>query len=222
MGQMVEFVSNGGTAEGYVAGDSGPGVLVIQEWWGLNDHIKDLADRFAAEGFTALAPDLYHGQVTTEPDGAGKLMMAMNIDEASKDMSGAIDELQRRTGRTKVGVVGFCMGGGLALVVSCKRPDAVAAAAPFYGLIPWETAQPDWSQLAAKVEGHYAAEDHFFTPASAEALQTQLRSLGKDATLLVYPAVDHAFFNDTRPEVYDAEASKAAWLRVLDLFRSEL
>lgn len=222
MGQMIEFASNGGTAEGYVAGDSGPGVLVIQEWWGLNDHIKDLVDRFAGEGFTALAPDLYHGVTTTEPDGAGKLMMAMNIDEASKDMSGAIDELQRRTARTKVGVVGFCMGGGLALVVSCKRPDAVAATAPFYGLIPWETAQPDWSQLAAKVEGHYAADDQFFTPENAEALQTQLRSLGKDATLLVYPGVDHAFFNDTRPEVYDAEASTTAWRRVLDLFRSEL
>ena len=222
MGQMIEFASNGGTAQGYLAGDTGPGVLVIQEWWGLNDHIKDVADRFAAEGFVALAPDLYHGVTTTEPDGAGKLMMALNIDEAGKDMSGAIDELQRRTGATKVGVVGFCMGGGLALVVSCKRPDAVAAVAPFYGLIPWEAAQPDWSKLAAKVEGHYAADDHFFTPENAEALQTQLRALGKDATLLVYPEVDHAFFNDTRPEVYSAEASHTAWLRVLDLFRAEL
>jgi carboxymethylenebutenolidase len=222
MGEMIEFRSNGGTAQGYVAGESGPGVLVIQEWWGLNDHIKDIVERFAAAGFVALAPDLYHGQITTEPDGAGKLMMALNIDEAGKDMSGAIDELQRRTGRTKVGVVGFCMGGGLALVVSCKRPDAVAAVAPFYGLIPWESAQPDWSALAAKVEGHYAADDHFFTPADAEALQTKLRALGKDATLLVYPEVDHAFFNDTRPEVYAEDAAKTAWLRVLDLFRSEL
>ena len=222
MGEMIEFRSNGGTAQGYVAGDSGPGVLVIQEWWGLNDHIKDVVERFAAVGFVALAPDLYHGQITTEPDGAGKLMMALNIDEAGKDMSGAIDELQRRTGRSKVGVVGFCMGGGLALVVSCKRPDAVAAVAPFYGLIPWESAQPDWSALAAKVEGHYAADDHFFTPADAEALQATLRSLGKDATLLVYPEVDHAFFNDTRPEVYAEDAAKTAWLRVLDLFRSEL
>ncbi|MCU1392789.1 MAG: Carboxymethylenebutenolidase [Ilumatobacteraceae bacterium] len=222
MAEMIEFASNGGTAQGYLAGDSGPGVLVIQEWWGLNAHIKDIADRFAAAGFTALAPDLYHGQVTTEPDGAGKLMMSMNIDEASKDMSGAIDELQRRTGRTKVGVIGFCMGGGLALVVSCKRPDAVAAVAPFYGLIPWAGAQPDWTKLAAKVEGHYAADDHSFPPPAVEALQAELRGLGKDATLFVYPEVDHAFFNDTRPEVYSAETSKTAWLRVLDLFHSEL
>jgi len=222
MGQMIEFRSNGGTAQGYLAGDSGPGVLVIQEWWGLNDHIKSIVDRFAAEGFVALAPDLYHGETTTEPDGAGKLMMAMNINEASKEMSGAIDELQRRTGRTKVGVIGFCMGGGLALVVTAKRPDAIAASAPFYGLIPWEGAQPDWSAVTAKIEGHYAADDEYFTPENAEALQTQLRALGKDATLLVYPEVDHAFFNDTRPEVYDEDAAKTAWLRVLDLFRTEL
>ncbi len=222
MGQMIEFASNGGKAEGYVAGDNGPGVLVIQEWWGLNDHIKSIVDRFAAEGFVALAPDLYHGKKTTEPDGAGKLMMAMNIDEASKDMSGAIDELQKRSGRTKVGAIGFCMGGGLALVVTCKRPDAVAAAAPFYGLIPWESTQPDWSAMTAKVEGHYAADDHSFPPDKAEELQTKLRSLGKDATLFVYPEVDHAFFNDTRPEVYDEATATIAWARVLDLFRTEL
>lgn len=222
MGQMVEFKSNGGTCTGYLAGESGPGVLVIQEWWGLNGHIKDIVDRFAGEGFVAVAPDLYHGEVTTEPDGAGKLMMALNIGEAAKDMSGAIDELQRRTGQDKVGVVGFCMGGGLALVVACNRPDAVAACAPFYGLIPWASAQPDWSQLAAKVEGHYARNDGFFTPEAAEALQSQLRELGKDATLLIYPETDHAFFNDTRPEVYNPDASATAWARVLDLFRSEL
>jgi len=204
MGQMIEFTSNGGTAEGYVAGDSGPGVLVIQEWWGLNDHIKSIVDRFAAEGFVALAPDLYHGKTTAEPDGAGKLMMAMNIDEASKDMSGAIDELQKRSGRTKVGAIGFCMGGGLALVVACKRPDAVAATAPFYGLIPWEGAQPDWSAMAATVEGHYAADDHSFPPDKAEELQTKLRSLGKDATLFVYPEVDHA--RESPVDLYGFEA----------------
>jgi len=163
-----------------------------------------------------------NGKTTAEPDGAGKLMMAMNIDEASKDMSGAIDELQKRSGRTKVGAIGFCMGGGLALVVACKRPDAVAATAPFYGLIPWESAQPDWSAMAAKVEGHYAADDHSFPPDKAEELQTKLRSLGKDATLFVYPEVDHAFFNDTRPEVYDEATAAIAWARVLDLFRTEL
>ena len=91
MGEMVEFKSNGGTCAGYIAGSGGPGVVVIQEWWGLNDHIKDFVDRFAAEGFTALAPDLYHGEVTTEPDSAGKLLMSMNLATAGKDLSGAID-----------------------------------------------------------------------------------------------------------------------------------
>jgi carboxymethylenebutenolidase len=224
MGDMIEFSSNGGTAQGYLAGDEvgRPGILVIQEWWGLNDHITSIADRLAAEGFMALAPDLYHGETTTEPDGAGKLMMALNLDQAGKDMSGAVDELLRRSGRTKVGALGFCMGGGLAMVVSCQRPDAIAACAPFYGVIPWASAQPDWSALTAKIEGHFAADDHSFPPDAVEALQTTLRGLGKDATLHIYPEVDHAFFNDTRPEVYDEETSKTAWVRVLDLFRTEL
>lgn len=222
MGESITFKSNGGPCTGYIAGDEGPGLVVIQEWWGLNDHIKDLVDRFGAQGFVAIAPDLYHGESSTEPDGAGKLMMALNIVEAARDMSGAIDVLQQRTGRTKVGVVGFCMGGGLALMAACHRPDAVAAVAPFYGLIPWVGAQPDWSALAAKVEGHYAANDGYFTPDNVAALQAQLRDLGKDATLHVYDGVDHAFFNDTRPEVYNAAASATAWERTIDLLRTSL
>ena len=222
MGELITYQSNGGTCNGYIAGDRGPGIVVIQEWWGLNDHIEDVVDRFAEAGFVAIAPDLYHGQSASEPDGAGKLMMALNLAEAAKDMSGAINVLQKRTGRTKVGVVGFCMGGGLALVTACQRPDAVAAVAPFYGLIPWASAQPEWSALTAKVEGHYAANDAFFTPDNAAALQAQLRDLGKDATLHVYPDTDHAFFNDTRPEVYDAAASAMAWNRIIALFRTTL
>lgn len=222
MGQNVTFPSNGGTCEGYYAPADGPGVLVIQEWWGLVPHIQDVADRFAAAGFAALAPDLYHGQSSTEPDGAGKLMMAMNLAQAGKDMSGAIDFLQQQTGREHVGVVGFCMGGGLALVVATQRPDAVAAVAPFYGLIPWPDAQPDWSALTAKVRGQYAGKDEFFTAELAAALETQLRDLGKDASITVHPNSEHAFFNDSRPEVHDAEASAAAWEDTLDLFRTTL
>ncbi|MGD9996630.1 MAG: dienelactone hydrolase family protein [Ilumatobacteraceae bacterium] len=223
MGDMVTFPSNGHTCDGYLAGDgTGPGVLVIQEWWGLVPHIKDVVDRFAAAGFTALAPDLYHGQSTTEPDGAGKLMMAMNIDQAAKDMSGAIALLQERTGRSTIGVVGYCMGGGLALVIAAKRPDAVAAVAPYYGVIPWESAQPDWSAIQAKIVGEYAELDDFADPASVRSLEAQLRDLGKDATLHVHPGTHHAFFNDSRPEVYDAEASAVAFDRTLDLFRTAL
>ena len=222
MGEMVEFKSNGGTCGGYLADGGGPGVIVIQEWWGLNDHIKDVADRFAAEGFTALAPDLYHGVVTTEPDHAGKLLMGMNLATAGKDLSGAIDLLQQRTGRTKVGVTGFCMGGGLTLMVACQRPDAVAAAAPFYGGMRPDT-PIDWPSMTAVVEGHYAENDRGnAAPDAITALGEELRAMGKDATFHVYQGTHHAFFNDTRPEVYDAAASKTAWERTLALFRAHL
>ena len=216
---MVTFKSNGHTCDGYIAG-SGPGVLVIQEWWGLVPHIKDVVDRFAAAGFTALAPDLYHGESSTEPDGAGKLMMALNIEQAAKDMSGAIDLLQDRTGSEKVGVVGFCMGGGLALVVASKRPDAVAACAPYYGVIPWVSAQPDLAAIAATVVGEYAEHDDFANPEATRALEAALRDLGKDATMHIHAGTHHAFFNDARPEVYDAAAAAAAWDRTIALFRS--
>ena len=223
MGEMVTFPSNGHTCDGYLAGDgSGPGVIVIQEWWGLVPHITDVAERFAAAGFTALAPDLYHGESTTEPDGAGKLMMALNLETAAKDLSGAVALLQQRTGREKVGVVGYCMGGGLALVLATQRPDAVAAVAPYYGAIPWPNLQPDWARLSAKVVGEYAENDGWASPEAARELERTLRDLDKDATVYVHPGADHAFFNDTRPEVYDATASQVAFDRTVALFREVL
>ncbi len=221
MGDMVTFKSNGHTCDGYIAG-SGPGVLVIQEWWGLVPHIKDVVDRLAAAGFTALAPDLYHGESSTEPDGAGKLMMALNIEQAGKDMSGAVDLLLERTGASKVGVVGYCMGGGLALVVAARRPDAVAACAPYYGVIPWASAQPDLSSITAAVVGEYAEHDDFANPEATRALEAQLRDLGKDATMHIHPGTHHAFFNDARPEVYDAAAAAEAWDRTTALFQRAL
>lgn len=221
MGEMVTFKSNGHTCDGYIAG-SGPGVLVIQEWWGLVPHIKDVVDRFAEAGFTALAPDLYHGESSTEPDGAGKLMMALNLDQAGKDLSGAIALLQERSGNSKVGVVGYCMGGGLALVVASQRPDAVAAVAPYYGVIPWASAQPDWAAISAKVVGEYAEHDDFAGPEATRALEAQLRGLGKDATMHIHAGCHHAFFNDGRPEVYSADASAESWARTTELFRTSL
>jgi len=222
MGEMVEFKSNGGTCTGYLAGTSGPGVIVIQEWWGLVPHITDIADRFAAEGFVALAPDMYHGEMTDEPDMAGKLLMSMNLATAGKDLSGAVDLLQERAGRTKVGVTGFCMGGGLALMAACLRPDAIAAAAPFYGGMRPDTVI-EWDNLAAVVEGHYAATDRgTAAPEAVKELEATLRAKGKNATFHVYPGTQHAFFNDTRPEVYDAAVAKTAWDRTLALFRANL
>ena len=225
MGEMIEFPSNGSTDIGYLAvpeAGEGPGLIVIQEWWGLVDHIRDVCDRLAAAGFVALAPDLYHGVTVAEPDEAGKAMMALRMDQAARDMSGAVDEVVRRSGRDRIGVIGFCMGGGLALVLSTQRPDAVAAVVACYGVIPWPDAQPDYSKLSAAMLGHYASEDDFFTPEAAEALGEQLRPLGKEADIIVYPGTDHAFFNDTRPEVYNAEAAALVWERSLAFFRSHL
>jgi carboxymethylenebutenolidase len=225
MGEMIEFPSNGATAQGYLAlpeGGTGPGVVVIQEWWGLVQHILDVCDRFAAAGFVALAPDLYHGVKVSEPDEAGKAMMAMGMDQAAKDMSGAVDEVIRRAEGDQVGVIGFCMGGGLALVLGTQRPDAVAAVVPCYGIIPWSDAQPDYAAMTADVLLHIGEKDDYFTPAAAEELVAQLHGLGKQAELHVYAGADHAFFNDTRPEVYDAEAATALWERSLAFFHSHL
>ena len=178
MGERIDFASNGSTAQGYLAVPDGGaegtiGVLVLQEWWGLVDQITRTCDRFAAAGITALAPDLYGGTAVplTEPDEAAKHMMALEMDQAATQLSGAVDELLRRTGRPTVGVVGFCMGGGLALVLGCHRPDAVAAVVPAYGVIPWPDAQPDYSKLTAAVLGHVAELDGSFTPEAAAALR---------------------------------------------------
>ncbi len=225
MGEIIEFASNGGTASGYLAepaSGSGVPLVVIQEWWGLVPHIQDVCDRFAAEGFVALAPDLYRGETTTEPDEAGKLMMALNMGQAAKDMSGAVDEASVRAGGDRVGVTGFCMGGGLALVAATQRPDKVKACVPWYGLIPWPDAQPDWDRLDAAVLGHYAEHDGFFTPAAAEDLEADLKGRGKDVELVVHPGVDHAFFNDTRPEVYDAATAGLAWQQTVGFLLTNL
>ncbi|MCU1352515.1 MAG: Carboxymethylenebutenolidase [Acidimicrobiales bacterium] len=227
MGELVDFPSNGHGASGYLAvpeSGSGPGVIVIQEWWGLVPHITDVCDRFAAAGFVALAPDLFHGEKTTEPDEAGKLMMALNVSRAVQDMSGAVDFLLDHPTVTgsKVGITGFCMGGGLALVAACELPDKFGAVVPWYGLIPWPDAEPDWSAITAPVEGHFAGRDGFFTPEAARDLEAKLRGLGVSATFYVYPDADHAFFNDTRPEVHDPEASATAWERTVSFLRTRL
>jgi carboxymethylenebutenolidase len=229
MGEMIEFPSNGSTVQGYIAvpangPSSSSGIIVLQEWWGLVDQIKHTCDRFAEAGFTALAPDLYHGTTVplTEPDEAGKQMMALKMDAAAKDLSGAVDELQRRTGRDQVGVIGFCMGGGLALVLGTERPDAVKAIVPAYGLIPWPDAQPDYSKLDAAVLGHAAGEDDYFTPEAARELEAQLKALGKDVEFHHYPGAGHAFFNEDRPEAHHAESADLLWDRSIAFFRRTL
>jgi carboxymethylenebutenolidase len=229
MGETIEFASNGGRASGYLAvpstgPESGPGIIVIQEWWGLVEQIERTCDRFADAGCTALAPDLYHGTAVplTEPDEAGKQMMALRMEDAAKDLSGAVDEVRRRTGRDKVGVIGFCMGGGLALVLATQRPDAVAAVVAAYGLIPWPDAVPDYSKMNAAVQVHAAAEDDYFTPDAARQLGSQLTDLGKRADVHHYSGAGHAFFNEDRPEAYHRESAEQLWERAVSFFRNEL
>ncbi len=223
-GQTVAFPSNGRTSGGYLAvpeQSKVPGVIVIQEWWGLVPHIKDVCDRFASEGFVALAPDLYHGKTTSSPDEAGKLMMAMRIDEAEKDLRGAINFLLQHAAvkGPKVGTVGFCMGGALSLYAATKNSQ-VEACVVFYGGHP--NVKPDLPNLHAPMLGLYAERDGFVTPQAARQLEGQLKELGKSVDVHIYPGVDHAFFNDQRPQVSNAEAAQDAWQRVLKFFRKYL
>ena len=223
-GQMVQFASNGGSGSGYLSipnKGSGPGVIVIQEWWGLVDHIKDVCDRFADAGYLALAPDMYHGQTTKSPDEAGKLMMSLRIDEAEKDLRGAIQYLLNHQATTgdKVGIVGFCMGGALSLYAASKNPQ-VGACVVFYGIHP--NVKPDLASLQAPVLGFYAENDKSTPPAVARQLEAELKRLGKQVEIHIYPGTDHAFFNDQRREVYKATAAEDAWRRMLEFFAQNL
>jgi carboxymethylenebutenolidase len=221
VGEIVEFHANGRTGSGYLSipqQGTGPGVIVIQEWWGLVDHIKDVCERFAGEGFVALAPDLYHGKTTKSPDEAGKLMMALRIEEAEKDLSGAIEYLldHKATTGSKVGVVGFCMGGALALYTATKN-SKVGACVVFYGGHP--KVKPDLPKLQAPVLGIYGERDKSIPPESVHQLEQQLKALGKEVNVIIYPNADHAFFNDTRPVVYYPEAAADAWQRTIEFLK---
>jgi carboxymethylenebutenolidase len=221
MSEMVQFPSQGQTASGYLAlpPTKGPAIVVIQEWWGLVPHIKDVADRFAAEGFVALAPDLYHGHTAKSPDEAGKMMMALNIAGAERDLRGAVQYVlgHPMTSSAKAGTVGFCMGGVLSLFAATKNP-AVGACVVFYGIHP--NVKPDLAALQAPVLGLYAERDGSTPPDKVKALEQELTRLGKRAEFHIYPGVDHAFFNDTRPEVYNKEAAHDAWTRTIAFLRA--
>lgn len=224
MGKMVQFPTNGKTGSGYLAAPQsggGPGVIVIQEWWGLVDHIKDLAERFAQAGFVALAPDMYHGETTTSPDDAGKLMMALKIDEVEKDLRGSIDYVLSldETRGDKVGTVGFCMGGQLSLYAACAN-SKVGACVDYYGVHP--DVHPDLANLQAPVLGFFAEKDSFVTPEVARKLESSLKAAGKEAEIHIYEGADHAFFNNTRTEVYHEAHAKDSWDRMLKLFKENL
>lgn len=224
MGELIEFPANGKTASGYLAvpsQGSGPGLVVIQEWWGLVDHIKDVCDRFAAEGFVALAPDLYDGKVTRSPDEADKLFMALNIARAGIDLRGAAEALLARpeVKSDKVGVLGFCMGGQLALYAAAEYPDRFAAVVDFYGVHP--NVRIDPSRLKVPILAHFAKRDNSVKEKDARALVRKIQVAGGSVEAHFYDA-DHAFFNDTRPTVYDRESAALAWERTLAFLRKHL
>ncbi len=212
--QNVEFPSNGGSAYGYLAlpeAGSGPGVVVIQEWWGLTSHIADITDRFARAGFVALAPDLYGGATTHDAGEAGEMMSKLPVERATRDLAGAIDFLLGRDEVVggSVGVVGFCMGGAFVLRMAAEQGAKVAAAVPFYPVGPLPE---DYAGLRAAVLAHFGDQDAFMDPNAAAALEASLRTgTPAEVKIVRYPA-GHAFLNDENLlGTYDPEAAAAAW-----------
>jgi carboxymethylenebutenolidase len=229
MGATVEFKSNGNNASGYLAPPAsgrGPGVLVIQEWWGLDASLKQMADRLAAAGFVALAPDLYHGAVAghTEMDKASQLMQSLPPDRAGRDMSGAVDYLANNAAVAGkgIGVVGFCMGGMLSFIIAANRGDKVKAVVPFYGF-PQGPMEPDWTKLTAAISGHMAEHDDFFSPEAARVLEKKLRAMGKNVTLTVHPGTGHAFMGPHNAlGTFDEQLAAEIWPQVVSFLKTQL
>ena len=224
MGQRVEFPSNSHTCQGYFAApESGKGaaVVVIQEWWGLVPHIEDLVDRFASAGFCAIAPDLFHGRTTKSPDEAGRLLMEMDAERAEREIAGAGDYLLSRSecSSKDYGVVGFCMGGALAQYTATKEEKAGAAVSFYCG---FKNVTMDLANLRAPLLLIYGQNDQGVPAEGGREREAMLKGMGKSVELVVYPNAGHAFFNDTRPEAYNAEASKDAWQRTQEWFKTNL
>ena len=223
--QNVTFPSNGGEAHGYLAvppSGSGPGVIVIQEWWGLTSHIGSIADRLAREGFVALAPDLYGGPTTHDSEEAGALMQALPVDRAARDLAGAVDFLlgQPQTTSASVGAIGFCMGGRFVLTLAAQQGDKVAAAVPFYPVGP---DLPDLSGISAAVQIHVGADDAFMPLDAARGLADKVAGDAKvTPEFHEYPA-GHAFLNDENLlGTFDAEQARVAWDRAVAFLKAHV
>lgn len=226
MGEKVSFASNGDTAEGYLAvpaAGHGPALIVVQEWWGLVAHIRDVVDRFADAGFVALAPDFYHGATTSEPDEASRLLMDLATPQAAADLAGAaayLGGLEQVDGR--IGVVGFCAGGSLALWSATVTPDISAVCAFYPGGLTARLG-PDWSAYAGKTALlHCSEQDGTSAAPHIQAVVKGIEDAGGTVTIYDYAGTDHAFFNDDRPEHFHRDAATLAWARTIDFFRSSL
>jgi carboxymethylenebutenolidase len=224
--QNVSFPSAGGEAHGYLAvpeGGSGPGVIVIQEWWGLVDHIRDVADRLAAEGFVALAPDLYGGRITHDGKEAAEMMSKLPEEEGARLLAGAVDFLLGHEAVTSkaLGTIGFCMGGGFVLALAAQQGEKIAAAVPFYGV--GQGIPDSYSELTAAVQGHYGEQDSSYPVEKARAQEEQIRrESGADVEYYYYDA-PHAFHNDENPAGnYRPEQAKLAWSRAVGFLREHV
>ena len=215
----IRFPTGAGDAMGFLAWSEDtaalPGLIVLQEFWGLNEHIKDVTERLASEGFAALAPDMYDGRVTTDPTEARQWLMALDPAEGLQKMNGAVEHLKSTANvdKEKIGVIGFCMGGFLALNLACHNRD-IRAATPFYGRIPPDSVLEN---LTAPVLYFFGEQDHHLPAADVDRLEQFIKRTGRSGGVVRYPDADHAFFNDTGPR-YNADAAKKAWPKVLDWF----
>ena len=220
MGETVQYKTpNGGSVSGYLATAAGSTkhVVVIQEWWGLNDQIRGVCDRFAAAGFNALAPDLYKGRVTASPDEANHLMTGLDwVGATEQVVRGAVQYLKSRGGRAAD--MGLCMGGALPIIAVVKIPELDAGVC-FYGIPPAEAADPQ--RITVPLQGHFASQDDWCTPQAVKALEATLKAAGANYELFRYEA-QHGFFNEQRPEVYNAEASQQAWERMRRFLNAHL
>jgi carboxymethylenebutenolidase len=227
---MAETVQvDGSDTTGYLVrppGGSGPGVIVVQEWWGIDPGIKATAERIAGAGLVALVPDLYHGELAAhdEMDKAAHLMTTLPPERAGADMSAAVDHLAGLDGVTGsgLGVVGLCMGGMLSFILAANRPDRIKAVVSFYGF-PQGDAEPDWSKLTAKVRGHMAEHDDFFPPDAARALESKLQDMGKDVVLTVHPGTGHAFCGPHNAlGTLNEDLAESIWPEVFAFLHGEL
>jgi carboxymethylenebutenolidase len=225
--RQVEFQGKACGIDAYVAEPSGTSaaqaVIVVQEWWGLNDHIRDVARRLAREGYVAIAPDLYSRQghkVANDPNTAAQLMGGLKKPDGIDDLKTTIEWLrnQKRTRTSKIGVIGFCMGGSYALLLPCESKE-ISAAAPFYGEIPPKSKIRD---LACPVFYAYGTNDGWIQRSDVDRLAGEMKEFSKSGEVKIYPGCSHGFFNDTRSDVYNAAAAQDAWQHVLKLFSDNL
>jgi carboxymethylenebutenolidase len=218
--EMLSFDTANGPSSAYVAlpeESNGKAVIVIQEWWGMNDHIKDIADRYAAEGFTAVAPDLYRGKIAADSTEASKMMHDLTNEDGLDTIKNAIDAASLAYDISHFGITGYCMGGSFALLAACEL-EGLSAAAPFYGDIPGDDILQELTTPTIFISG---TRDSWITPEKVSQLEDAAEQFELPVHSVKYDA-DHAFFNNTRPEVYDESAAKDAWALVVGFFNDKL